>query len=245
MRRLFTQFLLMSIFLAGFIGCLNDIEEVPLDTSDGAVTAAPTGIKIQVGDGSIHISWNAVSNAATYRLYRRWGAESGISLISDSPNTFYLDEDVINGQAYYYSIAGVNSQKLEGRRSGMIYAVPSIYNLLINGGDAYTGSRTVLLNLTAPLTTTLMRIANDSLMGGDSWELFGINREWNLDEGDGIKRVYAVFQDENGSLSPVSSNSIILDTYASIEDISFTPAPYLYSPGATVHFVLRVEDDET
>jgi hypothetical protein len=90
-----------------------------------------------------------------------------------------------------------------------------------------------------------MMIASDPAFTGGVWETYRFNRVWNLTGGDGVKTVYARFRDENGTESPIINDAIRLDTYAKITGISLSPEPYRYSPGATVHLVMHVEDDES
>jgi fibronectin type 3 domain-containing protein len=88
-----------------------------------------------------------------------------------------------------------------------------------------------------------MMVANESGFGG-VWETYRFSREWSIPEGDGAKTVYARFRDANGSESPSVSDAIELDTYAAIDDISLSPQPYVYEPGATVHIGMSVAGNE-
>ncbi len=237
--------IILVLLLMGIqFGCLDDIEEARLDVPVDEISI-PKGLVVQVGDGSITVSWETAPDAVTYKVYRASELSPKPRRIAETADTFYVDTDVIIGRTYYYSVSSVIEGGLEGERSEEIAAVPMLYSILINGGDDYTGSLRVTLTLTAPVTTDLMKIGNDSTFSGAVWEIFTSVRSWSLDEGDGEKTVYATFRDESGSLSPVVSSSITLDTYAKIIGISFQPFPPLYSPGSTVHFAMNVENDET
>ncbi len=232
--------LFITLVLAG--GCLDNVEEVPLGI-DVDELAAPSGFELMIGNGKVTLSWNPVQDASKYRVYRTGDVSADPRRISETDDTSYTDTDVINGRFYYYSVSAVGASNLEGSRSETIAALPTAYSVIINGGLEYTGSRTVILTLTAPETTDLMMISNDSLLTGGQWEVFSSTRDWSIDDGDGEKFVYAVFHDIGGAYSDTVRGRINLDTYAMIESISFAPVPP-YSPGATVHFTMRVDGDE-
>jgi len=237
--------IILVLLLTGIqFGCLDDIEEARLDLPVDEISI-PKGLVIQVGDGSITVSWETAPDAVTYKVYRTSELSQKSRCIAETADTFYVDTDVIIGRTYYYSVSSVIEGGLEGEKSEEIAAVPMLYSILINGGSDYTGSLGVTLTLTAPVTTDLMKIGNDSTLSGAVWETFTPVRSWSLDEGDGEKTVYAMFRDESGSLSPVVSSSITLDTYAKIIGISFQPLLPEYSPGSTLHFLMNVESDET
>jgi fibronectin type 3 domain-containing protein len=232
------------VALVMFQGCLDDIEETPLVIQDEDLQA-PVNINVISEDNSITLSWPAVTEAEGYRLYRSSTLGESWSRISETTDTFYVDAEVANGRQYLYSVSSVGASGVESARSSPVEAVPSVYSILINGGSLYAGSRDVVLYLTAPATTHLMKIGNQADLSGETWESFAYSRSWLLEEGDGVKEVYAAFQDINGTLSPVTSQSIELDTYSMIESITITPTPHVYSPGSGVHLAMEVEGDET
>ncbi len=234
--------ILVLLFLGSLFGCLEDIEVVPLDPGIDEIQA-PRGLAAQVDDGLIILSWQRAAGASAYRVYRAEGEDERPDRLATTVDTFYVDTGVRNGEEYYYSVSAVAASGIEGNRSEKIAAVPTAYSIIINGGAEYTGSRTVDLQLSAPTTTVMMIIANESGFATGVWETYRFNRSWSIPEGDGAKTVYARFRDANGSESPAMSDAIYLDTYAAISDVTVTPER-AYSPGETVHFTVNVEDDE-
>ncbi|SFZ73290.1 extracellular catalytic domain type 2 short-chain-length polyhydroxyalkanoate depolymerase [Chitinimonas taiwanensis] len=88
--------------------------------ASGAVSlAAPSGLA-QTGSSasSISLSWNAVSGASGYNLYRN-GSKANTSLIS---STAYTDAGLISGTAYSYTVRAVGSGGVEGAASSMLNA---------------------------------------------------------------------------------------------------------------------------
>lgn len=237
-------FLIMIAAAVVFPSCFDDIEEVPL-TTDQEDLQAPVSIRTIMGDGQIILSWTSVEGAVLYRLYRSQTLGEEWSRIVETADTLYSDETVINGIQYLYRVSSVGSSGLESYRSEPVPAMPSVYSLMINGGLESTGSRIVELSLNAPSSTAAMRLSNVPDFSSASWEVFRATRTWMLLDGDGEKTVYVSFQDQSGAMSPPFSSKITLDTYAGIMSFEITPSPYTYSPGASIHLAVEVEDRET
>ena len=92
------------------------------EVSYGGVTGAPTpatpgGVAASTGYGYVSLTWNPVSRAASYNVYK--GTASGgegttpyrTGLISPS----LVDTVVNNGTTYYYTVAAVNSASTSGQ----------------------------------------------------------------------------------------------------------------------------------
>jgi fibronectin type 3 domain-containing protein len=235
--------ILLVALSALVFGCLNDIEEAPLKFA-GTEIAAPQGLTAQVSDATVHLEWRSVSGASSYRLYRAAELPMDPTRIAETADTCYTDMNLVNGRTYYYSVSAVSDGPLEGPPSDHIPAVPSVYSIMINGGTEVTGSRSVTLEMTGPPTTVLMKIGHGPDLSGAVWESFASARAWLLEEGDGLKIVYAIFQDEGGAVSPNASASITLDTYAEITNLDIAQTSP-YTPGTTLHFTMEVGNDET
>ena len=151
---------IILILLISISGCFEDVKEVSLDSSDTEM-GVPTGLSADVSDGAVSLSWDNVLNASSYNLYRKTGAFGDLGLLANTASTSYLDEDVNNGQDYYYTVTAVSETGLEGERADEVQAIPSVYSIMINGGAKYTNSTDVVLSLTAPVTCVLMKISNE------------------------------------------------------------------------------------
>ncbi|MDD4857902.1 MAG: fibronectin type III domain-containing protein [Candidatus Krumholzibacteria bacterium] len=242
MRRILSAiFIVMLALILG--SCLDDVTEVPLSISDESVPA-PTGLSACIADGMITLQWQPVDNVSGYRVYRSVDTEGRSEFLSTASNTAYVDSDVQNGRAYYYAVSAVRGTDRESKLSEEIRAVPAIYSILVNGGEASTNSTSVTLAITAPETTERMMISTNASLDGGVWETYASARSWRLEGPDGVKRVYATFMDQDGGSTPVFCDSIILDTYAMIESIEISPVPRLYAIGATVRFAMQIEEGE-
>jgi fibronectin type 3 domain-containing protein len=224
-------------------GCLEGVTEAPL-AIPGEGIEAPRGLAARAGDGTITLEWHSVEGAPAYRIYRSVDSADRFERIDETADTSYVDTYVQNGRLYYYAVSALSASKLEGKRSIEIVASPAVYAVTINGGDGSTRSTTVLLTFTAPATTENMMVAADPSLLGDVWGRYEPTHSWRLEGADGVKEVFVRFRDQSDVVSPVVSAAITLDTYAMIESIAISPAPYRYSPGGTVHFRMQVDGDE-
>lgn len=88
--------------------------------------AAPTLSLTNVSSEQVSLSWNAVSGATAYNLYRSPLSGGGWVKINDSPldSTDYMDSDVINGKNYYYVVTALDIVGNESVFSNEINAIP-------------------------------------------------------------------------------------------------------------------------
>lgn len=72
---------------------------------------APAGVK--ASDGSytdkIKISWNSVSGASKYYIYRATSSSGSYSMVNNTSSTYYDDRGVTVGKKYYYKVKAYNS----------------------------------------------------------------------------------------------------------------------------------------
>lgn len=92
------------------------------DDEEGGPTApaVPTGLSATSQDGAISLSWDAVSGADTYRVYRSTSAgvdASGSPLETGIGPAEYVDEGAENGTKYYYVVTAVASEDGENAES--------------------------------------------------------------------------------------------------------------------------------
>jgi len=95
----------------------------------GGSPSAPRNLESTAGDGHVNLVWdppldNGGSNIKEYKIYR--GPSSGEESYFDSVDesiTSYNDNDLTNGQTYYYKISAVNDDG-EGEKSSEVSATP-------------------------------------------------------------------------------------------------------------------------
>lgn len=99
----------------------NNRAEVSFTVTKKAVpvTGAPTSLAVSTSGENLMVSWDAVSGAESYRVYR---AETSTKPSSPhatvSGSAAYLDKNVDVGKTYYYWVSAVNSEKVEGSVAG-------------------------------------------------------------------------------------------------------------------------------
>ena len=69
----------------------------------------PTGVKATAGSSSISVTWNSVSGATSYNIYRSTSASGSYSYQTSVYSTSYTDYNVNAGTTYYYKVSAENS----------------------------------------------------------------------------------------------------------------------------------------
>jgi hypothetical protein len=104
---------------------------------------------------------------------------------------------------------------------------PPTGTIAINGGAAYTTSRTVTLNLscTDNVACTEMQFSNDNTTWSKATN-YATSKSWSLTMGNGQKTVYARYRDAVGNWSAIYASTIIFDDAAPTDGaLSATATP--------------------
>jgi fibronectin type 3 domain-containing protein len=86
----------------------NEVSVVPAATT--GIPAAPTGLAVSAGNGSVGLTWNASTGATSYSIYRGTapGAEGATTVGTATANSF-TDTGLTNGTTYYYKVTASNT----------------------------------------------------------------------------------------------------------------------------------------
>jgi fibronectin type 3 domain-containing protein len=88
--------------------------------------SAPTGVSATAqSSNSVYVSWNYVSGASGYRVYRSdssYGSYSEIGWLYDAYDTSYTDTGLSPNTTYYYKVSAYSNSAGEGAQS---YSVPA------------------------------------------------------------------------------------------------------------------------
>jgi fibronectin type 3 domain-containing protein len=90
-------------------------------TPGGTVASAPTGLIASPSYNNISLSWNAVSGASEYNIYRSntAGGEGGVPVVSNVYGNYgsgsYTDYSVTSGATYYYQVTAVTNVGESGK----------------------------------------------------------------------------------------------------------------------------------
>ncbi|MFN7975157.1 MAG: hypothetical protein U0166_22870 [Acidobacteriota bacterium] len=84
------------------IGCSSAVNT---DNSCGCANLATPALSGTAGNNSASLSWNAVSGATSYNIYRNEvGCTAGFTKVTSTTATSYTDTGVVNGSTYYYRV---------------------------------------------------------------------------------------------------------------------------------------------
>lgn len=110
---------------------------VPQDTiqkypTPNTITASQTGLK------TVEITWNKVTNAVQYEVYRSLSVKSGFKKIADVTTNYYKDINVKPDKTYYYKVAVASSEKitqsdLSTTAVQRVFQKPSIESIVSTG----------------------------------------------------------------------------------------------------------------
>ena len=113
--------------------------------SGKAKAAAPAAPSVTAGNSSTgkpRLTWNAVSGAVSYRIYRSESRGTGYSLLGTTSSTSYVNTGAAAGKTYYYRVKAVNrdgmasgySNIVSGKAKAAAPAAPSV-----TAGNSSTG----------------------------------------------------------------------------------------------------------
>ncbi|SDZ05514.1 Cellulose binding domain-containing protein [Evansella caseinilytica] len=78
--------------------------------SEPSAPLAPSGLQASPGDEQVLLSWNAVSSADSYSVYRSTTSGGPYTEVADGlTDTSYMDNNVSNDTTYYYVITAANA----------------------------------------------------------------------------------------------------------------------------------------
>ena len=106
---------------------------------------APTGLTATAGNGQVTLTWNSVSNAYYYKIYRSNSATGTYSYIGTAYSTSYTNTGLTNGQTYYYKVSAVDYSYNESALSSYVSATPTAGISTPTGLTATAGNGQVTL----------------------------------------------------------------------------------------------------
>lgn len=233
-----------SLAVVALIGCSTETETPsfsnPFDPVVGADLPTPDSLRVAVGDNLVRLNWGLPEGrtADEYAVFRKRtdrDTDEAETLLERVTTRSYTDTGVRNGRTYAYRVAaGVGGRF--GPRSVEIEAAPALYAMLIAGDALYTRSREVTVGYQVS-NATAIQLSEDAASFTAPWRSATGSASWTLSAGDGEKTVYARFRLSDGSEGLPVSDTIVLDTRATITAFDFDGAG-VRAPGDAVHFRL-------
>ena len=77
-------------------------------SSPVSLLSAPEGLRAEPSSGMIRLSWGAVAGARHYRVMRSTASAGPYSAIAQPTEPSFVDPNLQNGTAYYYTVRAVN-----------------------------------------------------------------------------------------------------------------------------------------
>jgi hypothetical protein len=246
------QWIWTSIFVvlaASAVSC-DEVPEIPTDAIPDI--PVPTNLSAVLGSDGVTLTWefDGSYNYSGFDVLRSEDDQLTWVKQATVAGPPYVDSNLRTGFTYWYAVAGVDANGVQGKRSAPFPARPALFEVLIDGGARVTRSQEVVLTFTAPALTQNVRFSEDETFATTQWRDFAPSVPFLLSAGDGSKVVWAQFRDEAGSLTESVSSSIDLDTFAQIDSLTFAAltGPSLQdtiSPGGTVRFHIVPAGNET
>lgn len=153
------------------------------DPTPSTSISAPTGLSASVSGSSISISWNYVSDAYSYKVYRASSSYGSYSLLTSTSSTYCTDNSPLNG-SNYYKVKAVDYSGNTSEYSNYCYC-------------EYTSS-------TPPTPTTLSAPTNVTATNTGSTMIPNISISWNAVDGAAKYNVYRA-SSASGSYSKLGS----------------------------------------
>ena len=109
-------------------GCSAPVSVIITGSSDFApdpapTLAAPTGVKGKMSGGTPYLTWNAVSGAAKYEIYRSVGGGE-YTRIGSTTKKYYSDKNFEYGTTYSYKIKAVNGSDVSPLSNAVSVTTP-------------------------------------------------------------------------------------------------------------------------
>ena len=117
--------------------------------------SAPSNFTANATDSKVELSWNAVSGATGYTIYR--GASSANTsdvLATGYTGTSYTDNTVVNGTTYYYSITTTDALNRVSAKANAISATPLATPTITANSDLFANVGDAAITITTPTSTS-------------------------------------------------------------------------------------------
>jgi len=126
------------------------------DGSKPSPPSVPTGVSATAtSSSSITVSWNAISNADGYFVYRSLSSSGTYTRVGTPSTALYTDNGLSGGTTYYYKVSANNSAG-EGSQSLVVSATTSVLTYAVTvingtGGGNYVQGATITITANTPL----------------------------------------------------------------------------------------------
>jgi regulation of enolase protein 1 (concanavalin A-like superfamily) len=101
-----------------------------VSVTNQVLAPGPAGLTVGAGDQSAILSWNGVTGATGYNVYRRLKTDTAVTRITASPvtDTTFRDSGLTNGTDYIYAVSSIGANGVESALSPISVATPAPLN---------------------------------------------------------------------------------------------------------------------
>jgi beta-lactamase superfamily II metal-dependent hydrolase len=168
-----------AVTVTDTVGC-QATGQVTVVLSGGTPPSPPSSVTAGGGNGSVALSWSAVTGAVSYQVYRSNGGCGNELLVQTvtAPTTTWTDSTVVNGTTYCYSVAAANAscQGSAGPCGPVSCATPGPVP------EVSGGSATVHVTV-EDRSSSSFAFAFQDLGGSYAYHLYAVGTETNMDNG--------------------------------------------------------------
>lgn len=93
-------------------------------SSTSSLSTPSNVIATTLSSNQIYLTWNSVSNASYYYVYRSTSSSGTYTAVASVTTPYYADKSLLSGTRYYYQIQAGNSSTT-GSKSSIVYATTS------------------------------------------------------------------------------------------------------------------------
>jgi fibronectin type 3 domain-containing protein len=235
-----------SFMLVSLSGCERHVPTREPDPIENDLPK-PINVHARLEDRQVTLTWqtNDSSGIAKFRIYVSDSTDVDFRLIDSTTGLAFTKTvpDFGKTGVQFFRVVAVSPGGAEGERSDPIGARIAFMSISVNDDAEFTNSRDVNVTVDAPLVVTHIMISEDSNMVGATFKPFSGSAPFKLSDSDGVKRVYARLEFEDGNESGVlKSDSIIVDTRAAIDSVKFTASDSPIRPGVTITFFIYARE---
>jgi hypothetical protein len=136
------------------------------------VPAAPTGLAASAGPSNVNLSWNPVSGATSYDIYRATspGHEGSMPIATGVTGGSFADSNVTGGTIYYYEVTALNAAG-QSPMSSEVSATPLQVPAAPSGLAASAGPSNVNLFWNPVSGATSYKIYRGTRSGGELFDI--------------------------------------------------------------------------
>ena len=134
--------------------------------NDLVSSQAPSGLTASPGNAQVVLSWNVVSSAVSYNIYR--GTTNGgpyPTLVHNVTTNSYTNTGLTNGTTYYYVVTTVTTTGEESSYSSQAYATPIAPPSAPTGLLVQLGNTQATLSWSASATATSYNVKRSTVNG--------------------------------------------------------------------------------